>query len=128
MQANLVFRTSIVWMMMKEEFLQEEDEASMMKILADHEPRAGPREDGPFGSKNGDAAICQPDTFVVSALDTQNISAPQMDLSVYLEGHGGRYGPPKSRVLLPNLDFLSKKTVPYAKLKGKQIVDNTCQF
>lgn len=51
MQADLVAKTSIIGMISKEEFVQEEDETSMLRILMDHGPRSALREEGPSGIK-----------------------------------------------------------------------------
>lgn len=100
----------------------------MMKILLQHGPRAGSRKGGPSRSKHGDAIISHSDTCVVTGLETQNISAPQMDQVVCLGGHGSCYGTPKSGLPPQDVDLFNKNTVSSVKTKGKQNDDSACQF
>lgn len=71
MQADLVSRTSIVWIMTKKEFLEEEEEASMRKMLLNHGPGVGSCDEGPSGSKHGNEGFSRLAMCVVTDMETQ---------------------------------------------------------
>lgn len=108
--------------MTKDELLEE---ASMMKILMDH----GPREEGPSGRKHGDEGFSRSATCVVTAVETQTLSAPQMESVACLGGgHGGCHGPPQSGFQHLDSNLFNNGTVASVKMKGKQIVDCVGQY
>lgn len=124
MQADTVARTSIVWTMIREDFLQEEEKASMQNILLDHGLEANRPKEGSSGRKSSADVSSQIDTCMVSVIHTQPTSNPQLTFSKCLGGHGGCYVPLKAGVLPRDLDFLSKKQASPNKLKGKEIMVN----
>lgn len=89
MQAETVARTSIVWAMTKEGFLQEEEEASMLNILLDQDPGASERVSGPAGEQKDYVGVSHGDTCVVTEGTTQVSAEPFVFSNVCVGGHGG---------------------------------------
>lgn len=66
MQAGPVAKTSIVWMMIKEKFVQEEDKTSMLNILLDHSSKVCNRDEGLSKAKLGEDGMSTANTCVAS--------------------------------------------------------------
>lgn len=92
MEANPIAKTSIVWMMTREDFSQEKDETSMFNILLDLGPGSSSRDGGPGAPQFISVDIT---TWMTTCLVSKSCMqhAGHITPSTCLEGHGGCYVP-----------------------------------
>lgn len=66
MEADPVAKTSIVWMMTREDFSQEKDKTSMLNILMDHGSGPSSRDGGPAATQLLLSSFHPGSTYVLS--------------------------------------------------------------
>lgn len=118
-QVESMAKSSIIWMMSKEEFLLEEDENAILKILMDQGSGSSCRMEGPSGSKAGEGSE-HPRNMDLECVAFQQQSAEhQSGIGGCLDNHVGCYVPPKVNCQFLNCDLFTCKSADSGKLKVK---------